>query len=122
VEEPLKEDLASEPLAFSATERLILANQYEILERLYPTLRREYATRRRIVEQGDEEHYHLLFPRPVSLGGGDAAQLTSDQSSEAVSYTPSLCRPDSVARRLRIGTEEPERQPHPDRGGALTPW
>jgi hypothetical protein len=122
VEDPLREDLAIAPLTLSAAERLILANQYEILERLYPTLRREYASRRCIVERGDAAHYHVLFSRPVSPPGGDPAQLTSEQSSEAVPYTPSLCRQESLAGRLRMSTEEPERQTHRDRGGALTPW
>jgi hypothetical protein len=122
VEDPLREDLAVAPLTLSAAERLILANQYEILGRLYPTLRNEYASRRRIVEQGDVQQYHVLLSWPSASTVGDAAELTSDQSSEVVQCTPSLYRPGSVARNLRMCAEESEHQAHPDRGGALTPW
>ena len=57
LEEPLKDDLAIVQMPLTATERLILANQYAILEQLCPTLRREYAARRYVIEQGIVEHY-----------------------------------------------------------------
>ena len=79
-------------LQFKAVERLLLANQFAILERLYPTLRHEFATRRQIIEREDAEHYGVLLSWPV---------LDSEFTG---------------------GSESTLLRPTTDRGGALTPW
>ncbi|MCR5554274.1 MAG: YfbU family protein [Bacteroidales bacterium] len=48
-----------EEKSLSLTERLILQNQYLILEKLYPN--EGYAMKRKIVENGYKSHYYELF-------------------------------------------------------------
>jgi hypothetical protein len=120
----LRDDLVIAQLTLTAAERLILTNQYAILERLYPKLRREYAARRRIVEQSAVEHYDALLSQLVPTpGSGATAELSTVQSPEAVPHATSFSRPDSTAATgSRVRAVEPKRTARPDRDGALTPW
>jgi uncharacterized protein len=45
----------------SMTERLILRNQYRILEKLYPNESESYSQFQRILESGYEMHYLEMF-------------------------------------------------------------
>lgn len=49
-------------MKLSVTERLMLSNQYRILERLYPDEAESYARFQRILESGYEIHYNDLAP------------------------------------------------------------
>lgn len=121
-EELLKDDLAIAQLPLTAAERLILANQYAILERIYPTLRHEYAARRQIVEQGAVERYEVLLSRPVPTARS-GAEPPSGHFQDGVSNDASLRRPDlAAASPPRMWPARPKRTARTDRGGALTPW
>ena len=78
--------------SLTAAERLLLLNQFAILERLYPALQREFAVKREIVERGEVEHYDVLFVSPVTPAGHHEAAARQPTRAAA------------------------------DRGGALTPW
>jgi uncharacterized protein len=51
----------AEPLKLTTVERLMLANQYQILEKLCPKEAAYYAEVRETVEQGYEGHYYRLL-------------------------------------------------------------
>jgi hypothetical protein len=76
-------------------ERLILANQYAILEALFPADRARYALKRQIVEN-------------------DAAEESPSLARDC--NTPPACNRTDRAHRLGRATGSV------DRGGALTPW
>lgn len=76
-------------------ERLILANQYAILERLYPERQHVYEVKRVIVEREEVEHYDVLY---------ESSALEPDETSK-----------DQPSNGERV-------RPAADRGGALTPW
>jgi hypothetical protein len=82
-------------LTLTAAERLILVNQYAILEALFPADRAHYASKRRMVESAAAIEYSSLLPEPT---------------------TPKDCnRPEPThPRRWTKGSV--------NRGGALTPW
>jgi hypothetical protein len=92
VEIPLNEH---ELWTLTPAERLILANQYAILEALFPADRARYALQRQMVERDPiAEHSSLLRHRT----------------------TPPDCnRTDCAHRRSRASRRV-------NRGGALTPW
>ena len=118
----MKDDLAIAQLPLTAAERLILANQYAILERLYPTLRREYAARRHIIEQGAVEHYDVLLSRPVPTACS-TAEPPSGGYQDGVSNDASLRRPDlATTSPSRMWPVKPKHTARTNRGGALTPW
>jgi uncharacterized protein YfbU (UPF0304 family) len=82
-------------LTLTQTERLILANQYAILEALCPADRASYALKRRIIE------------------GEAAAECASLRPAR---IPPTECkRTGTVHRRRRASGGV-------NRGGALTPW
>jgi hypothetical protein len=78
-------------------ERLLLANQFAVLERLYPSKQREYASKRDIVERGVVDDYDALFclgePNPRAKRGESSQRKDWDRLEDSL-----------------------------DRGGALTPW
>jgi len=92
----LAEQTSRGRLRLSALERLLLTNQFAILECLYPVLRHEFAAKRRILECEESELYDLVFH--VS----DRTSVQDPRLAQDVHDTP-----------------EP---PATDRGGALTPW
>jgi uncharacterized protein YfbU (UPF0304 family) len=91
----VKNHAASGRLALTPVERLLLANQYAILERLDPARQHEYAVKREIVERGEADHYDALLDQPMPT----------------VRRSPGIRRIDDHLNRLAT-----------DRGGALTPW
>jgi hypothetical protein len=92
----LKDELVT--LSLTASERLILANQYTILAALFPSRSAQYTARRRLVEKGlPAEHFALLLP---------------DEAS-----SPRHRRRSTSAANRRAKSDETV-----DRGGALTPW
>jgi uncharacterized protein YfbU (UPF0304 family) len=82
-------------LTLTPAERLILANQYAILEALFPADRARYALKRRIVERDGAAEYSNLLPER---------------------NTPKDCNGTESPHRRRRATGGV------DRGGALTPW
>lgn len=82
-------------LTLTRTERLILANQYAILEALFPADRARYALKRRILERDAAAEYSSLLP--------------------ACNTTKYCNRTESTDRRRRASGGV-------NRGGALTPW
>lgn len=95
-EEPLAEQTSRGQLQVSAVERLLLVNQFAILERLYPAMKHELAAKRLILERRDSQHYDVLFAAPAGSG------LSAPDSERSQNLAPTAS-----------GT---------DRGGALSPW
>ena len=86
---------AHPPLTITPSERLILANQYAMLEALLPAHRARYAWQRRMLEAGLAAEYASLPP------GCNA---------------PKACNRADLANRRRGAARGV------NRGGALTPW
>jgi uncharacterized protein YfbU (UPF0304 family) len=82
-------------LTLTPPERLILANQYAILEALFPADRARYALKRRMLERDVAAEYSSLPPEH---------------------NTPKDCNRTESAHRRRGATGRV------NRGGALTPW
>jgi hypothetical protein len=83
------------PLTITPSERLILANQYAVLEALFPARRARYALQRRLLEAGVAAEYASLPP---------------------ACNAPKACNRADRANRRRGAARGV------NRGGALTPW